>query len=96
MEGDPEDIKNKIGRCPYGDCTANVVDVMERKSHRGRVSRSSHLQNGWRGGALIGELTVIGEVSIDRDKISCSSCLLSKWWGDTLKAILTVMEFGQV
>ena len=78
------------------DYTANIGDVVERKSHGGGVPRSFHLQSGWRGGALIGELTDIGGVSTGRDKISYSSCPLGKWRGDVLKAILVVMEFGRV
>ena len=81
---------------PYGDYIVNVGDLVERKSHGGGVSRSSHLQSGWRGGALIGELIDISKVSTGRDKISCCSCPLHKWRGNALKAILAIMEFGQV
>ena len=71
-----------------------VGDVVERKFHGGGVSRSSRLQSGWRGGTLIGELTVIGEFSTSKDKVSCSSHPIGKWRGDALKAILAIMEFG--
>ena len=57
----------------------NLGDVVERKSHGGGVSRSSCFQSGLRGGALIGELTIIGKMSTGRDKISCSSRPLGKW-----------------
>ena len=69
MEGDPENIGDKIGLMPFGEQTATIGDVME-ESHGGGVSMSSHLHSGWRGEVQIGELTAIGEVSIDGGKYS--------------------------
>ena len=59
--------------------TATICDVIGKESHGGGLPRSSHLRSGRRGGALISELTDIGEASIDRGKIDHFSRPLGRW-----------------
>ena len=44
----------------FGEQTATIGDVMEKMSHGGEVSTSSHLHSGWRGEVQIGEMCIDG------------------------------------